>query len=765
MSEAINVLLIDDDEDDYTLTRELFSLVKTGKYALDWAPSYEEGLTVAARGEHRVCLVDYHLGEHNGVQLIREARERRLTTPMILLTGAGDHDVDVEAMQAGATDYLVKDETSPARLERTIRYAVQLNAERCRAEAEIRRSEARFRRVVESNMLGIIFWAGSGQITDANEAFLDMVGYTREDLAADRVEWTKMTPPEYRQMDEHFLQELAASGVCATYEKEVIRKDGVRISILMGGASNLEVEEQSGVAFVLNISDRKKAEESLRRSESRFRALFENALDAVLISDDLGAYVDANPAACKLLGMFHDDVIGRKLSDFTDSIPYAPGFLSQQQFIEDGATSRLFPLRRMDGTIVEVDSTTTANFLPGRHLSLLRDVTERRKLEEQLRQSQRLESVGMLAGGIAHDFNNLLTVIAGYADITLKRLDKSDPLALYLEEINKAADRAASLTRQLLAFSRKQVLQPKVLDLNSVIANIEKMLRRLVGEDMELRTSMAPELGKVKADPGQIEQVIMNLAVNARDAMPKGGKITIETANIYLDAEYARQHIGVKPGWYVMLVVSDNGHGMDAETQKSIFEPFFSTKPVGKGTGLGLATVYGIVKQSSGNIWVYSEVGVGSSFKIYLPPVEGEIAESPAVVTRPEARARTETILLAEDEEMVRNLARDSLKLYGYQVLDAASAGEAMLIAKEHDGPIHLLLTDVVMPRISGKELAERVGSLRPDMRVLYMSGYTDQSIVHHGVLDEGIAFLGKPFTPDALALKVAEVLGVSRLS
>jgi CheY-like chemotaxis protein len=286
------------------------------------------------------------------------------------------------------------------------------------------------------------------------------------------------------------------------------------------------------------------------------------------------------------------------------------------------------------------------------------------------------------------------------------------------------------------------------------------MLSRLVGEDMELRTSLAPELGRVKADPGQIEQVIMNLAVNARDAMPKGGKITIETANVYLDEEYARQHIAVKPGWYVLLAVSDNGHGMDAEMQKSIFEPFFSTKPVGKGTGLGLATVYGIVKQSSGNIWVYSEVGVGSSFKIYLPLVEGEIAEAPEAVAQLQARAGTETILLAEDEEIVRNLTRESLKLHGYQVLDAATAGEAMLIAEQHDGPIHLLLTDVVMPRMNGKELAERMGSLRPDMRVLYMSGYTDQSIVHHGVLDEGIAFIGKPFTPNALVLKVAEVLG-----
>jgi len=457
--------------------------------------------------------------------------------------------------------------------------------------------------------------------------------------------------------------------------------------------------------------------------------------------------------------MSYDDLIGHKLTDFTERVPKGEDPETALQVLEAGATSGVFPLGRLDGTIVEVDSTMTANFLPGRHLSMLRDVTERRKLEEQLRQSQRLESVGMLAGGIAHDFNNILTVISGYADLAEARLDESDPLAVYVEQIKRASDRAASLTRQLLAFSRKQVLQPKVLDLNSVVGQIEKMLGRLVGEDMELRTSLAPELGRVKADPGQIEQVIMNLAVNARDAMPGGGKITIETANVYLDEEYARQHIAVKPGPYVMLAVSDNGHGMTAETKKSIFAPFFSTKPIGKGTGLGLATVYGIVKQSSGNIWVYSEVGVGSSFKIYLPLVEGEVDESPAAVGRADLRKGTETILLAEDEETVRTLACHSLKLYGYQVLDVASAGEALLIAEQHDGPIHLLLTDVVMPRMNGKELAERLAILRPNIRVLFMSGYTDQSIVHHGVLDEGINFIGKPFTPTALVRKVAEVL------
>jgi PAS domain S-box-containing protein len=513
------------------------------------------------------------------------------------------------------------------------------------------------------------------------------------------------------------------------------------------------------VGFVLDISDRKRAEKSLMRSESQFRALFENALDAVLISNDLGVYVDANPAACDLLGVSYNEVIGRTIRDFTEDDYEAENARSWEQLLKDGMMRGVFHLRRPDGEVVEVDFSATANFIPGRHLSLLHDVTERRKLEDQLRQSQKLESVGMLAGGIAHDFNNLLTVITGYSELTLNRLDKADPLARNIEEVKKAADRATSLTRQLLAFSRKQVLQPKVLDLNSVILNIEKMLGRLVGEDMELRTLPGIGLGQVKADPGQIEQVLLNLVVNSRDAMPKGGKITIETANVYLDEAYARRHIAVQNGWYAMLAVTDTGHGIDLETQKHIFEPFFTTKEQGKGTGLGLSTVYGIVKQSGGNIWVYSEVGVGTSIKIYLPLVDEHITKPDAEAARPESIAGTETILLAEDEEMVRNLALDSLKMHGYTVLEAANAGEAMLICEQHEGPIHLLLTDAVMPRMSGKELADQFLRLRPDTRVLYMSGYTDRAIVHHGILDEDIAFIGKPFTPDALVLKAIEVL------
>ncbi len=381
-----------------------------------------------------------------------------------------------------------------------------------------------------------------------------------------------------------------------------------------------------------------------------------------------------------------------------------------------------------------------------------------REKEEQLRQSQKMEAIGKLAGGIAHDFNNLLTAITGYSELTLRRLSETDPLRRNIEEIKKAGNRAASLTRQLLAFSRKQVLQPQVMDFNAVLVEMFKMLQRLIGEDIDLLPVLDPSLGQIKADPGQIHQVLINLAVNARDAMPQGGKLTIKTANIHIDEEYASHHISVRPGRYVMLSVSDSGSGMDEATQARIFEPFFTTKEAGKGTGLGLSTVYGIIKQSGGNIWVYSEVGKGTTFKIYLPRADQE-AEAKEDAVRDEHPVGTETILLVEDEEMVRNLTREILQMSGYKVIEARHGVEALQVCEQYDGHIQLMLTDVVMPQMGGRVLAEQSARLRPEMRVLYMSGYTDDAIVHHGVLDKDVAFIEKPFPPDALARKVREVL------
>jgi signal transduction histidine kinase/ActR/RegA family two-component response regulator len=386
-----------------------------------------------------------------------------------------------------------------------------------------------------------------------------------------------------------------------------------------------------------------------------------------------------------------------------------------------------------------------------------------RTSEEQLQQAQKLEAVGRLAGGIAHDFNNLLTVITGYSGLLLRnKMENVEHERI--EEINKAAHRASSLTRQLLAFSRKQVLKPEVLDINSLVEGTGKMLRRLIGEDIEVITSLKPGVGKINADPGQIEQVLINLVVNARDAMKDGGKITIETANVELDPAYSDMHITVIPGAYVMLAVSDTGIGMDAQTRTHIFEPFFTTKEVGKGTGLGLSMIYGIVKQSGGNIWVYSEPGKGTAFKIYLPRVQAEYNETPSARKQSDIfpEVATETILLVEDEEMVRKLAFDILRDKGYQVLVGKNGEEAIRICNEHDGQIDLMLTDVVMPAMNGRKLAESVRGIQQHMKVIYMSGYTDDAIVHHGVLEPGTNFIEKPFTPETLTSKIREVLQTS---
>jgi nitrogen-specific signal transduction histidine kinase len=386
------------------------------------------------------------------------------------------------------------------------------------------------------------------------------------------------------------------------------------------------------------------------------------------------------------------------------------------------------------------------------------EITDRKQLEDQLRQSQKMEAVGQLAGGIAHDFNNLLTAITGYSTLGLRHIDENHRVTGYLEEIKKAGDRAANLTRQLLAFSRKQILQPLPLNLNDIVADINKLLGRLIGEDIQLSVKLGSDLRRIKVDPGQIEQVLVNLAVNARDAMPRGGKLTIETAGVELSQEYAGKHIGLQAGRYVVLSVSDNGTGMDEKTKERIFEPFFTTKEKDKGTGLGLSTVYGIVKQSGAHIAVYSEVDHGTTFKIYLP--EHDAPETTETAAAPIGSwGGSETVLLVEDEDAVRGLARQILEQEGYSVLEASRGEEAIRLCAAYEQPIELLLTDVVMPETSGKEVADRLRTMRPEIKVLFMSGYTDEAIVHHGVLDAKVQFIQKPFTPVALAKKVREVI------
>jgi PAS domain S-box-containing protein len=508
-------------------------------------------------------------------------------------------------------------------------------------------------------------------------------------------------------------------------------------------------------------------QENLRRSESNFRSLVTNAPYGICRCDSTGKILDANPAFLEMLGYTAaEELIGEHIYGlYSDTDQW----FNLADFLRASSPFKGLPAEwmRKDGsnTVVRVSGRSVSN--GGVVFELFaEDVTERRALEQQLRQSQKMEAVGRLAGGIAHDFNNLLMVISGYTEFLLERLSGTPELRAPAQEIASASERASALTRQLLAFSRKQMLAPKIVNLNEVITENFKMLTRMIGEDVDLVMIPAANLWSVRADSGQIEQVVMNLAVNARDAMPTGGKLTIETSNVTLDDNYVRLHAPLQPGDYVMIAISDTGAGMDPETQSHIFEPFFTTKGQ-KGTGLGLSTVYGIIKQSGGYIWVYSELGRGTTFKIYLPRVAstGPALTAPAKAVEAHAvEPGTETILLVEDEANLRYLARQYLEKQGYKVIEAADGAVAMQIAVAHEGVIHLLLTDVIMPGMNGRELAQRISEIRPNVKILYMSGYTENVVGHNGMLEPGVRLLQKPFNLRDLKGKVREVLDSSTI-
>lgn len=510
------------------------------------------------------------------------------------------------------------------------------------------------------------------------------------------------------------------------------------------------------------VAERERAAEALRATGEHYRLLFESNPQCMWVFDrETLAFLAVNSAACRHYGYPADEFLRMTIKDIRppEEIPaLLEGVARAETNVHQAGT---WKHRTKDGSVIDVEIRSSDLPLGGRsaRLVLANDVTERKKLEQQLRQSQKMEAVGRLAGGVAHDFNNVLTAILGYSDLALARLDPQSPIRRTVGEIRKAAQRAASLTRQLLAFSRQQILQPRVVDLNTVVTDMESMLRRLIGEDICFMTHLEPRLAKVKADPGQLEQVIMNLGVNARDAMPGGGVLTIETANVEVDDAYARQHVSFQPGSYVLLAITDNGCGMDEKTRARIFEPFFTTKELGQGTGLGLSTVYGIVKQTGGYIWVYSEVGRGTTFKIYLP-LAGEAASVSEQAETPACSLDgSETILLVEDDEVVRDIARTILRMRGYTVLVASSGVEALRIAFEREEPIDLVLSDVVMPGMNGREVVLRLSQMRPVIKSLFTSGYTQYGAVEPAGFDAECSFLQKPYTAQTLARKVREVL------
>jgi PAS domain S-box-containing protein len=652
--------------------------------------------------------------------------------------------------------------------------------ERKNAEEALRQSEERFRELFDDAPVGYFEYDVQGNITNVNRTEFEMLGYTPEEMIG-QPPWKFIVEEE--QAHHAMMAKLAGKMPPGKgFERTYRRKDGSTFPALCENRllRNAEGEITGIRGTIQDITERKRAEEALHASEAQLsNALkiaylghweYDVASDLFTFSDHFysifrttaereGGYT--MPSAQYAQRFVHPDdrsVVGvetQKALETTD--PHFSRQLEHRMIYADGEVGyiavRFFIVKDDHGRTVKT-------------YGVNQDITERKRteqemasLQDQLRQSQKMEAIGQLAGGVAHDFNNILTVIKGYSQLSLTEMKEEDPFRENIEEIKKSADLAANLTRQLLAFSRRQIMEMKILDLNDLIKNLDKMLRRVIGEDIELVTLLTEDLGRVNADPGQIEQVIMNLAVNARDAMSKGGKLTIETADVELDEEYTRAHIAVKPGAYVMLSVSDSGMGMTQEVRDRVFEPFFTMKEKGKGTGLGLSTVYGIVKQSGGNIWVYSEPGKGTTFKVYLPRVDEPLGEIKEKVVEEELPRGSETILIVEDGEDVLKLAGRILNRQGYTVLETTNGSEALRICKEEKQPIHLILTDVVMPQMSGRELIERCREVRQDFKAIYMSGYTDNTITHHGILEKGMNYIQKPFTIEILTRKVRQVL------
>jgi two-component system, cell cycle sensor histidine kinase and response regulator CckA len=631
-------------------------------------------------------------------------------------------------------------------------------SEQRRAEKALLESEAKLRAFFESSLVGIVFGDVHGSIEDANEEFLRIVGYTRDDLRTG-LRWNALTPAEFMPLNSARVAEARQRGACEPYEKQYIRKDGRRVWALVGYIF-LGPERQQSVAFVLDIDARRQAEDLLRKSDERFAKVFHSSLIAIGIAEvSTGRFIDVNGRCADLFGYTRDEMVGHTVFELglwanpADRDRLVAGSSSQS------ASSGEVALRQKSGEIrhalLSMEAMTLAGIAEPLNMVVLVDMTEHRRLESQLLQAQKMEAIGRLAAGVAHDFNNSLGVILGYTELLMRKA--SEAQRAKLEQIVKVTERASRLTHQLLAFSRKEIVDPKVLDLNALLSDLEKMLVRLIGEDVDLVIVPGVDLGQVKADPGQLEQVVMNLCVNARDAMPDGGLLRIETANIEVDAGHAAGPELMAPGPYVMLAVRDAGCGIEKEILPNIFEPFFTTKERGKGTGLGLAMVYGIARQAGGYVGVDSEVGRGTTFKIYLPRID-----EPVVRVAPEGSMPAkgwETILLVEDEEPLREITREILEEHGYRVIEATGASAAVDIARRLPEHIHLLVTDVVMPGMNGRALAESLVAARPGLKVLYMSGYTDDVIAQRGVLESGTHLLEKPFTALALLQRVRKTL------
>ena len=756
----MHVLLIEDNEDDAYLIGETLTEMTAMDIQLEWVDRLESGLVRLAEDQVDVVLLDLSLPDSHGLETLDKVQRQTPDAPVIVLTHLDDEGIAVQAVRRGAQDYFVKGRFDRDEFGRAMQYAI----ERKGSEKALRDSEARLRAIIDTAFDAFIGMNAKGMITEWNPRAEMIFGWHRWEATGQNLA-DLIIPLRYREAHQvglrHFMDTGSGPILNRRVEMTGLRRDGTEFPVEFSISPLRHGKTYVFNAFLSDITERKRAEEV----RVQLASIVESSEDAIIGKTLHGIVTSWNKAAARIFGYTADDVIGKPIGflipqDRVDEESQISERVKQGEHVTHFETVR----QRKDGKEIDIALTISpiadeAGLIIG-FSEIARDITGQKNLEAQLRQSQKMEGVGRLAGGIAHDFNNLLTVINGYSAMVLDALDFSNPFARNgIQQINEAGHRAASLTRQLLMFSRQQVLEPKVLDLNDIVSNIGKLLRRLIGEDITQVLCLHPALGWVKVDPGQMEQIIMNLVVNARDAMPAAGQLIIETENVELDNTYIRTHALVQPGPYVMLAVSDTGVGMDADTKERIFEPFFTTKGPGSGTGLGLATVDGIVKQSGGHIWVYSELGRGTTFKIYLPRVEQPHEEPESGVALAELFHGSETVLLVEDDEMVRAMTQDILERYGYHVLTARNVHDAVRFAQEGPEQIHLLLTDTIMPGMNGPQLAKRIQSIRPEIKVLFMSGYTDKVISCISEFEPGTAFLQKPFTPQTLSHKVHEML------
>jgi two-component system, cell cycle sensor histidine kinase and response regulator CckA len=755
---TIHVLLVEDSPTDVLLTEHALA---SSEFQLEISQRLTEALEKLSYQEFDIVLLDLGLPDSQGLETLRKLRVKNPQIAVVVFTGTDDDELALQALQNGAQDYLVKGQVRPAPLQRAIRYAV----ERDKWEKSLRESEERIQELTAN--INQVLWmidVQESKVLYVSMGYEKLWGRSRQNLIENPQSLMEgIHPLDKERMIEANTQMYQTGYIDA--ECRIQRPDHSERWVWIRGSPVIQQDQIVRIVGITeDITERRMLEDERNLLLNRLQLYIERMpLAYVLFDRDLRIF-DWNTTAERIFGYTKADALGMTPYDLIPSSFQAETEnllrrIREGDMIAHSVNENLTkdgrkiicewyntPLLREDGSF------------DGLHC-LAQDITARITLEKQFQQSQKMEAVGQLAGGVAHDFNNLLTIITGYSELIQSQLPVDNPVWTLAGEINQASERATSLTRQLLAFSRKQVLEPKVLNLNTIVIDVERMLNRLIGEDISVSTALAPSIGRVKADPGQIEQVLINLAVNARDAMPQGGKLTIETANVELDETYTQAYSELRAGSYAMLAVTDSGIGMTETTKARIFEPFFTTKEPGKGTGLGLATVFGIVKQSAGHIAVYSELGKGTTFKIYLPMVEDPVAIGKTNAKGQPNFRGNETILLVEDDLALRGLARHILGMQGYTVLEAGNADRALQISQEWKLTIHLLVTDVVMPGMSGRELAEVLQKLRPKIKVLYLSGYTDDAIIRHGILHAETAFLQKPFTPIGLAQKVREVL------